>query len=317
MVDVTIAATVGSVEINPREAVNEPRRLYRCRSDRASQACGRNGRVPRPRPNAGPRALARLDLLRRLVHLLYIILAFVMPLETTGLPDAGTGQPGGPRQLDRAAARDPAPRGRAGLYVGTALVVLGAIALVDAVVPGWPATPGRAPRCSWPWESRSLPAPFHRDGDAPDDRPAAGPPPRPASAGETPMQLLRDLGRRKVRTTLTILGITIGIWPCSCSARWRTESTPGAGGSEFYAGKVTGLSGRRSMGSAARSRSPPRTGSPAYRHRRGRPRGLAPHVPTRRARSSFGIPELIEGQVAGADRGREDLPLHYASGPAP
>ena len=54
------------------------------------------------------------------------------------------------------------------------------------------------------------------------------------------MRLLRNLGRRKVRTTLTILGITIGIWALVVFGSMANKiNALVAGGSDFYAGKVT------------------------------------------------------------------------------
>jgi ABC-type antimicrobial peptide transport system permease subunit len=63
------------------------------------------------------------------------------------------------------------------------------------------------------------------------------------------MQLLRDLGRRKVRTTLTILGIAIGIWALVVFGSMADKiNALVAGGSEFYAGKVTVSAAGGSMG---------------------------------------------------------------------
>ena len=131
------------------------------------------------------------------------------------------------------------------------------------------------------------------------------------------MQLLRDLGRRKVRTTLTILGITIGIWALVVFGSMANKiNALVAGGSEFYAGKVTVSAAGGSMG----------FGSPLAISTADRIAGLpgvdvvVPGVSLlmsdQASTVSFGIPELIEGQVAGADRGRETFPLHYASGRA-
>jgi ABC-type antimicrobial peptide transport system permease subunit len=54
------------------------------------------------------------------------------------------------------------------------------------------------------------------------------------------MQLLRNLGRRKLRTVLTILGITIGIWALVVFASMANKiNALVAGGSQFYDGKVT------------------------------------------------------------------------------
>src|SRR6188768_78130 len=63
------------------------------------------------------------------------------------------------------------------------------------------------------------------------------------------MHYLRDLGRRKVRTTLTVLGITIGIWALVVFGSMANKI--GAlveGGSEYYADKVIVTDGSGAMG---------------------------------------------------------------------
>jgi putative ABC transport system permease protein len=53
------------------------------------------------------------------------------------------------------------------------------------------------------------------------------------------MRLLRQLTRRKLRTTLTILGITIGIWALVVFSSMANKiNALVAGGSEYFAGKV-------------------------------------------------------------------------------
>ncbi|MDQ2853529.1 MAG: ABC transporter permease [Chloroflexota bacterium] len=53
------------------------------------------------------------------------------------------------------------------------------------------------------------------------------------------MRLLRQLMRRKLRTTLTILGITIGIWALVVFSSMANKiNSLVAGGSEYFAGKV-------------------------------------------------------------------------------
>src|SRR5688500_20165709 len=54
-----------------------------------------------------------------------------------------------------------------------------------------------------------------------------------------PMRLLRELSRRKLRTTLTILGITIGIWALVVFGSMANKITALVeGGSEYYANKI-------------------------------------------------------------------------------
>ena len=57
-------------------------------------------------------------------------------------------------------------------------------ALVDAVVPGWAGNAWFGPALLVALGVALLAGSIHRDGDAPDDRPAAGSPPAAASAGE-------------------------------------------------------------------------------------------------------------------------------------
>ena len=53
------------------------------------------------------------------------------------------------------------------------------------------------------------------------------------------MRLLRQLARRKLRTTLTILGITIGIWALVVFSSMANKiNALVEGGSQYFAGKV-------------------------------------------------------------------------------
>ncbi len=53
------------------------------------------------------------------------------------------------------------------------------------------------------------------------------------------MSLLRNLGRRKLRTTLTVLGIVIGIWALVVFSSMANKiNTLFASGSDYYIGKV-------------------------------------------------------------------------------
>lgn len=131
------------------------------------------------------------------------------------------------------------------------------------------------------------------------------------------MPLLRNLGRRKVRTTLTILGITIGIWALVVFGSMANKiNSLVAGGSEFYAGKVTASAKGGAMG----------FGSPVALSAADRIAALdgvdvvVPSVTVlmsdEMSGASMGMPQMIQGQVAGAARGRETFTLNYASGRA-
>ena len=53
------------------------------------------------------------------------------------------------------------------------------------------------------------------------------------------MHTLRDLGRRKVRTSLTVVGITIGIWALVVFGSMANKiNALVSGGSSYYADKT-------------------------------------------------------------------------------
>ena len=59
------------------------------------------------------------------------------------------------------------------------------------------------------------------------------------------MRLLRELSRRKLRTTLTISGITIGIWALVVFSSMANQINGLVGmGTEFYADKITVTDGQ-------------------------------------------------------------------------
>ena len=88
------------------------------------------------------------------------------------------------------------------------------------------------------------------------------------------MKLLRNLGRRKVRTTLTVLGITIGIWALVVFGSMANKiDALVAGGSTYYADKITLSDASGAMGgfSAPDVARDGRPGPPGRRRRRRRP----------------------------------------------
>jgi putative ABC transport system permease protein len=131
------------------------------------------------------------------------------------------------------------------------------------------------------------------------------------------MRFLRNLGRRKVRTALTILGITIGIWALVVFGSMANKiDSLVAGGRTFYADKVTVTAKGGIMG----------LGGPMDIGLRERIAGLpgvavvVPHVTLLMSDDvkamSMSTPQAIVSATAGADRGRDTFPFHYASGRA-
>ena len=127
-----------------------PRRLYRCRHDRqlAGVAAGMAEYL-----DLDPTVVRVLWIMSALFGgvtiLLYIVLAFVIPLEpageapgSVGDPRAGSSPDGAAPDLEPAAPRfhrrpDDRRIGRGGLFLGVLLVVFGAIAMADTLIPGW------------------------------------------------------------------------------------------------------------------------------------------------------------------------------------
>ncbi len=132
------------------------------------------------------------------------------------------------------------------------------------------------------------------------------------------MKLLRNLGRRKVRTALTILGITIGIWSLVVFGSMANKiNALVAGGSEYYQGKlvVSAKGGMMGLGGPlAISTADQVAGLP----------GVDVVFPTVilllsddvNGSASMSMPPMITSAGAGKDEGRETFKLSYASGRA-
>jgi putative ABC transport system permease protein len=128
------------------------------------------------------------------------------------------------------------------------------------------------------------------------------------------MTLLRNLERRRLRTTLTILGITIGIWALVVFGSMSNKINAIVdGGSTFYADKVTVAANGSGMSFGQPLDIDTVAAVEAVD-------GVALAVP------SIGMPmedemssnglgmEFISGQVAGADQGLESYVLNIADG---
>jgi putative ABC transport system permease protein len=126
------------------------------------------------------------------------------------------------------------------------------------------------------------------------------------------MRLLRELSRRKLRTTLTILGITIGIWALVVFSSMANKiNALVEGGSQYYANKILVTDGS-AFGTAPMSLESANS--------IGELDGVAAVdaqiqlLFDEEAGVSFGIPDLIIGAVPGADQGLEEFQLELASG---
>lgn len=131
------------------------------------------------------------------------------------------------------------------------------------------------------------------------------------------MRYLRDLGRRKLRTTLTILGITIGIWALVVFGSMANKiNSLVSGGSDYYRDKVSvsakgglmGLGGPLALATATEVAVLPGVDAVVP--------GVGLLLSDETSGIVMGTPSMIMASVADADKGREDFPLHYAAGRA-
>jgi putative ABC transport system permease protein len=131
------------------------------------------------------------------------------------------------------------------------------------------------------------------------------------------MTLLRELSRRRLRTTLTVLGITIGIWALVVFSSMANKiNSFVASGSDYYIGKVLVSDGSSSgigiglvpIDVAIAERIRPMDGVAAVD-----PQVQLPYEDT--GFGSFGsMPKIIVGSVAGADNGLGSAGLQPAVG---
>ncbi|HEX7172878.1 MAG TPA: ABC transporter permease, partial [Candidatus Limnocylindria bacterium] len=130
------------------------------------------------------------------------------------------------------------------------------------------------------------------------------------------MTLVRELGRRKLRTTLTVLGITIGIWALVVFSSMANKiNSFVASGSDYYVGKVLVSDGSSSgigiglvpidLALADRIRTMPGVAAVD-------PQVQIPYEDA--GFSGFSMPKIIVGAVAGADKGLASLDLQPALG---
>ncbi len=129
------------------------------------------------------------------------------------------------------------------------------------------------------------------------------------------MRLLRQLSRRKLRTTLTILGITIGIWALVVFSSMANKiNSLVAGGSEYFAGKILVTD---SSNLAVGAGFTPMKSDVATQI--AQLNGVAAAAAEIQlifdpAANAFGGAQTIVGLVAGADKGHETFELRAAQG---
>ncbi|MFI5259975.1 MAG: ABC transporter permease [Candidatus Limnocylindrales bacterium] len=129
------------------------------------------------------------------------------------------------------------------------------------------------------------------------------------------MRVLRNLSRRRLRTSLTILGIAIGIWALVVfgSMANRINDIVGKGSAYFGSGAVAVWGG----GGTSPKSNPIDIG---LGDKIAALDGVAVVVPgiqmnvSDDASISMGLPPMITGQVAGADQGHMSMPLRAAAG---
>jgi putative ABC transport system permease protein len=131
------------------------------------------------------------------------------------------------------------------------------------------------------------------------------------------MRYLRNLGRRKMRTTLTIIGITIGIWALVVFGSMANKiNALVEGGSGYYADKVTLSDASGSTGGFSSAPMAMKTADAVRAVD-----GVDVVVPavmmlmdTTTSSVNMGVPPMIDGNVAGADQGREKFKSVAAEG---
>jgi putative ABC transport system permease protein len=131
------------------------------------------------------------------------------------------------------------------------------------------------------------------------------------------MRYLRNLGRRKVRTALTILGITIGIWSLVVFGSMANKiNALVAGGSGYYADKVTLSDNSGAVGGFSSTPMAMKTADEVRQVE-----GVAVVVPAvmmlmddQSSTVNMGVPPMISGRVAGSDQGLEKFKTVAAEG---
>jgi putative ABC transport system permease protein len=130
------------------------------------------------------------------------------------------------------------------------------------------------------------------------------------------MRLLRQLTRRKLRTTLTILGITIGIWALVVFSSMANKiNALVEGGSQYFTGKVL-VTDASSIGVAIGT-SPMNRGVADQIAELDGVAAAAPEIQMiydPEGGGAFGGAETLLGAVTGADKGLETFPIRAIQG---
>lgn len=129
------------------------------------------------------------------------------------------------------------------------------------------------------------------------------------------MRLVRELSRRKLRTALTIIGITIGIWALVVFSSMANKINGLVGqGSEFYTDKVIVTDGE------AFGTSPMRLDDADAIAGLAGVAAVDPQIQllweTDGSGANFAVPNMVIGLVPGADAGHETFELELATGRA-
>jgi putative ABC transport system permease protein len=131
------------------------------------------------------------------------------------------------------------------------------------------------------------------------------------------MRLLRDLGRRKLRSGLTITGITIGIMALVVFGSMANKiDALVKGGSDYYKDKVTvsAKGGYMGVGGVLSTRMVDQIS--ALDGVDVVTADVAMLLSDEQSGVSMGTPPMISGSIAGADKGREKFQMFYATGRA-
>jgi putative ABC transport system permease protein len=127
------------------------------------------------------------------------------------------------------------------------------------------------------------------------------------------MRLLRELSRRKLRTALTITGITIGIWALVVFSSMANKINGLVGqGTEFYADKIMVTDGENFSTSPIRLEARQEIGEIA---------GVAAVDAQIQvlweadgSGANFAVPDMVIGLIPGADAGHETFAVNLATG---